>query len=163
MESSRTDRAQGENFVSRQNSSPALAYPATLYAPPALPDLSRLEERRRLSPAALRAFFNIMEKWGIRDEDARQLLGGVSNGKYYQLKQNPQQVLEQDRLQRISYMIGIFKALNILYSTRLADQWIQLANTNPLFTGRTPLSYMLQGGTPAMEVVRRLLDARRGG
>jgi hypothetical protein len=40
---------------------------------------------------------------------------------------------------------------------------VQLPNTNPLFTGRTPLAYMLQGGTPAMEVVRRLLDARRGG
>lgn len=147
----------------RQNTNPALAYPATLYTPPALPNLSSAEERRRLSPAALRAFFNIMEKWNVRDEDARQLLGGVSNGKYYQLKQNPQQVLEQDRLQRISYLVGIFKALNILYSAGLADRWIQLANTNPLFTGRTPLSYMLQGGTPAMEVVRRLLDARRGG
>ena len=147
----------------RESASHSLAYPATMYAPPALPDLSRLEERRRLSPGALRAFFNIMERWGVRDEDARQLLGGISNGKYYQLKQDPDHVLEQDRLQRISYLIGIFKALNILYGTRLADSWIQLANSNPLFTGRTPLTYMLQGGTPAMEVVRRLLDARRGG
>jgi antitoxin Xre/MbcA/ParS-like protein len=155
--------APGRKIVSRQNASSAVAYPATLYAPPALPDLSSSEERRRLSPAALRAFFNIMEKWSVRDEDARQLLGGVSNGKYYQLKQNPQHTLDQDRLQRISYLIGIFKALNILYSTKLADQWIQLANTNPLFTGRTPLAYMLHGGTPAMEIIRRLLDARRGG
>ena len=147
----------------RESASHALAYPATMYAPPALPDLSRPEERRRLSPGALRSFFNIIERWEIRDEDARQLLGGISNGKYYQLKQDPDHVLEQDRLQRISYLIGIFKALNILYGTRLADSWIQLANSNPLFTGRTPLTYMLQGGTPAMEVVRRLLDARRGG
>jgi hypothetical protein len=104
-----------------------------------------------------------MERWEVRDEDARQLLGGVSNGKYYQLKQDSGQPLDQDPLQRISYLIGIFKALNILYGTHLADSWIQLANSNPLFTGRTPLTYMLQGGTPAMEVVRRLLDARRGG
>jgi len=149
--------------VSRESASHALAYPATMYAPPALPDLSRLEERRRLSPGALRAFFNIIERWEVRDEDARQLLGGISNGKYYQLKQDSGQLLDQDPLQRISYLIGIFKALNILYGTHLADSWIQLANSNPLFTGRTPLTYMLQGGTPAMEVVRRLLDARRGG
>jgi len=149
--------------MSRQNVSTALRYPTTMYAPPAMPDLSREEERRRLSPAALRAFFNIVSRWGIRDEDARQLLGGISNGKYYQLKQDPRHVLDQNRLQRISYLIGIFKALNILYGTRLADSWIQLANTNSLFTGRTPLNYILQGGTPAMEVVRRLLDARRGG
>jgi hypothetical protein len=153
----------GRNRVSRQTASQALAYPATMYTPPALPDLSRKEERRRLSPGALRAFFNIMERWEVRDEDARQLLGGVSNGKYYQLKQDSGQLLDQDPLQRISYLIGIFKALNILYGTHLADSWIQLANSNPLFTGRTPLTYMLQGGTPAMEVVRRLLDARRGG
>jgi hypothetical protein len=134
-----------------------------MYAPPTLPDLSKLDERRRLSPAALRAFFNIVQHWGIRDEDARQLLGGISTGKYYQLKQDPRHVLDQDRLQRVSYLIGIFKALNILYGTRLADSWVQLANTNPLFSGRTPLDYMLQRGTPGMEVVRRLLDARRGG
>ena len=134
-----------------------------MYAPPALPDLSQPDERRRLSPAALRAFFNIVDHWEIRDEDARQLLGGISSGAYYEFKKKPERILDQDRLQRISYLIGIFKALNILYGTRLADSWVQLANSNPLFTGRTPLAYMLQGGTPAMEVVRRLLDARRGG
>ncbi|WP_254062047.1 antitoxin Xre-like helix-turn-helix domain-containing protein [Acidobacterium sp. S8] len=141
----------------------ALAYPATMYAPPALPDLSRPEERRRLSPAALRAFFNIVDRWSIRDEEAMLLLGGISSSGYYELKKKPNRVLDQDRLQRISYLIGIFKALNILYSTRLADGWVQLANSNPLFTGRTPLTYMLQGGTPAMERIRSLLDARRGG
>jgi len=144
----------------------ALAYPDSRYSAPVLPDLSRPEERRRLSAAALKALFNIVDCWQIRDEDARRLLGGISNGAYYQLKQNTRpagRALEQDRLLRISYLIGIFKSLNILYSQRLADQWMQLPNTNPIFGGRTPLDYILRGGTPAMDVVRRLLDARRGG
>ncbi len=145
----------------------ALAYPDTRYSAPVLPDLSRLEERRRLPPAALKALFNIVEHWQISDEDARQLLGGISNGAYYQLKRNTAharlKTLDQDRLVRISYLIGIFKSLNILYSQRLADQWMQLPNTNPIFAGRTPLDYILRGGTPAMDMVRRLLDARRGG
>src|ERR1700733_7331260 len=143
----------------------ALAYPDTRYSAPALPDLSRPEERRGLSAAALKALFSIVKHWQIRDEDARLLLGGISNGAYYQLKQNAGSVraLEQDRLMRISYLIGIFKSLNILYSQRLADQWMQLPNTNPIFAGSTPLDYILRGGTPAMDVVRRLLDARRGG
>jgi uncharacterized protein (DUF2384 family) len=114
----------------------------------------------------LKALFNIVKHWQIRDEDARELLGGISNSAYYQLKQNTGasvKALEQDRLLRISYLIGIFKSLNILYSERLADQWMQLPNTNPIFAGRTPLDYILHGGTPAMDVVRRLLDARRGG
>jgi hypothetical protein len=143
-----------------------LAYPETRYPAAALPDLSRLEERRRLSAAALKALFNIVDHWKIRDEDARELLGGISNGAYYQLKKNPRtpgKSLDQDKLLRISYLIGIFKSLNILYSQRLADQWMQLPNSNPVFAGRTPLDYILRGGTPAMDMLRRLLDARRGG
>jgi Protein of unknown function (DUF2384) len=143
-----------------------LAYPETRYSPAVLPDLSRREERRRLSTAALKALFKIVEHWKVRDEDARQLLGGISNGSYYQLKKNPRvpgKSLEQDQLVRISYLIGIFKSLNILYSQRLADQWMQLPNTNPIFAGLTPLDYILRGGTPAMDTLRRLLDARRGG
>ena len=142
----------------------AFAYPDTSYPVPTLPDLSNDEERRRLSAAALKALFNIVDRWEVRDEDARKLLGRVSNGAYYQLKQNPRgKTLDQDRLTRISYLIGIFKSLNILYSQRLADQWMQLPNTNPIFGGRTPLDYILRGGSPAMDMVRRLLDARRGG
>ena len=59
----------------------------------------------------------------------RELLGGISNGTYYQLKKNPRtpgKSLDQDKLVRISFLIGIFKSLNILYSQRLADQWMQL-------------------------------------
>jgi uncharacterized protein (DUF2384 family) len=143
----------------------ALAYPDTRYAPPVFPDLSRVEERKRLSAAGLKALFNIAEHWQIRDEDVRELLGGISSGSYYALKQNPRAAkpLDQDRLRRISYLIGIFKALNILYSQRLADQWIQLPNSNRIFAGLTPLDYILRGGPPAMDIVRRLLDARRGG
>jgi hypothetical protein len=40
---------------------------------------------------------------------------------------------------------------------------VHLPNTNPLFNGATPLDVMLRGGIPAMERVRALLDARRGG
>ncbi len=141
-------------------------YPETRYAAPTFPDLSLPEERRRLSAAAIKALFKIVKCWNVKDEDARQLLGGLSNGAYYQLKQSTRasvKTLDQDKLLRISYLIGIFKALNILYSQRLADQWMQLPNSNPIFAGRTPLDYILRGGAPAMDIVRRLLDARRGG
>ena len=141
----------------------AAAYPATRYAPSPLVDLSDKAERERLSPAALRAFFNMMERWGVRDEDARALLGGVSNGAFYQMKKDPERVLETDRLLRISYLVGIFKALNILHSEALADQWVQLRNSNRIFGGQTPLAFMIRGGAPATQIVRRLLDARRGG
>lgn len=138
-------------------------YPATRYEPSPLVDLTVKAERERLSPSAVRAFFNIISRWGVRDEDARVLLGGMSNGPYYEMKKNPNRVLDTDRLFRVSYLIGIFKALQILYSRKLADAWIRLPNNNRIFGGQTPLAYMMKGGLPAMQTVRRLLDARRGG
>jgi hypothetical protein len=141
-----------------------LKYPNSRYEPSPLVDLSSKGERERLSPSALKAFFNIMERWGVRDEDARMLLGGVTNGPYYEMKKDPaSRVLDADKLLRVSYLVGIFKALNILHAEPLADEWVRLANSNRIFGGLTPIAYMTAGGTPAMQVVRRLLDARRGG
>lgn len=126
-------------------------------------DLSARDERERLSGPALQGFFNIMARWQVRDDDARALLGGVSNGPFYQWKRNPARLLDADRLTRVSYLVGIYKALNILHAPPLADEWVKLPNTNPVFAGRTPLAYMIRGGLPAMQTVRRLLDARRAG
>lgn len=142
----------------------ASSYPASRYDPSPLVDLASPAARERLSPSALKAFFRLMDRWRVRDDDARALLGGVSNGPFYALKKNPaERVLEADRLLRISYLVGIFKALNILNGRALADEWVQLPNTNRIFGGSTPLAYMLKGGVTAMQTVRRLLDARRGG
>jgi hypothetical protein len=138
-------------------------YPVTRYHPAPLVDFSVRAERERLSPAALRTFFNIMARWQVRDDVARALLGGVTNGPFYEMKKNPERVLDADRLLRISYLVGIFKALNLLYSDTLADEWIRRPNANAIFAGQTPLAYLTTGGLPAMQIVRRLLDARRAG
>ena len=126
-------------------------------------DLSSRDVQKRLGPSAVKAFLKIRELWELRDEDARQLLGGMSNGAFYELKRKARGTLDQDRLTRISILTGIFKGLNILYSKKLADRWVQLPNENPMFEGKTPLAYMIQGGLPAMLRVRQLLDSRRGG
>lgn len=139
------------------------AYPATRHDPSPLIDLESRGERERLSPGALRAFFNIMARWQLRDEDARALLGGITNGPYYALKKQPTRTLDADTLLRVSYLVGIFKALHILHDEALADEWVRLPNSNRIFNGQSPLVFMRQGGLPAMQTARRLLDARRGG
>jgi Protein of unknown function (DUF2384) len=141
----------------------AIAYPVSRYRPALPPDLTARSVRERLSAPALKAFFNIMRRWEVRDEDARALLGGVTNGPYYQMKRDPDRLLDADRLTRVSLLVGIFRGLQVLHSERLADRWVQLPNTNRIFGGATPLDYMARGGLPAIETVRRLVDARRAG
>lgn len=126
-------------------------------------DLSNKEVQKRLSRSAIPAFFKITRAWQLREEAERQLLGGVSNGVFYQLKQGQNKRIDQDKLTRISLLLGIFRALNLLYSRKLADAWVNLPDSNPMLEGEAPLTYMMRGGVPALVRVRQLLDARRGG
>lgn len=128
-----------------------------------LPDLADAATRARLSSSAISAFFAIVEKWELRNEDAMALLGGASHGRYYELKKSRKGLLSQDELTRVSLLIGIFKALNILFGQRLANQWTSRPNSNPLFNNAPPLELLRRGGVPGMIGVRRLLDHRRGG
>ncbi|MCC2955428.1 MbcA/ParS/Xre antitoxin family protein [Massilia sp. IC2-477] len=141
----------------------AYSYPKSRFEPAVLVDLNSRSERERLSRSALLGFFKLAASWQLRDDDARELLGGLSSSSWYDWKKNPDRVLEVDRITRVSYLLGIYKALHILYGDKLADEWIHLPNTNQVFGGRTPLAYMLGGGLIAMQTVRKLLDARRGG
>jgi hypothetical protein len=143
--------------------SSAYAYPKSRFEPAVLVDLNDKAERERLSASALKGFFQLAGAWQVRDDDARELLGGLSSSAFYEWKKQPERVLEVDRITRISYLLGIYKALHILYGDKLADEWVQLPNSNPVFNGRAPLAFMLGGGLLAMQSVRRLLDARRGG
>jgi uncharacterized protein (DUF2384 family) len=125
-------------------------------------DLADPATRKRLTRPAIAAFFKIAEVWELKNEDARALLGSVSSGKYFDLKKSHRGALTQDELTRVSLLIGIFKSLNILFSSKLANQWIARPNSNPLFNNAPPL-LLIRRGIPGMMSVRRLLDGRRGG
>ena len=141
----------------------ALEYPDSLYSPAPPVDLHDRSEQARLSGPGLKAFFRIMHAWGVRDRDAKQLLGGVSNGRFYALKRGGgARTLSTDELTRVSLVVGIYKALHILYDETLADRWMGLPNKNRLFGGKPALDYAIEGGIGALIQVRRLLDARRG-
>lgn len=137
---------------------------ATSDAPVELLDLASRRVRREYTPAAVRIFFNIIEEWNVGPEDARRLVGDISTRYYRELKAKQEgRILSSDRLQRISCLIGIYKTLRILYGEDLGNRFVHLPNSNRLFSSSTPLSYMIQGGLPAMQKVRRLLDARKEG
>jgi hypothetical protein len=60
-------------------------------------------------------------------------------------------------------MIGIFKGSHLLFADAMADRWVRLRNSGPLFENRTPIETMIEGGIPAMIELRRYVDALRGG
>nr|MBP9763839.1 DUF2384 domain-containing protein [Gammaproteobacteria bacterium] len=84
---------------------------------------------------------------------------------FYNWKKNPAQVsLSNDVLERLSYIFGIYKALQILLpNPSIADSWINLASNHPLFNGKKPIDRMLSGQVADLYEVRRYLDAERGG
>jgi len=127
-------------------------------------DLTSAAERERLSPSGIRAFVKICEKWGLTETQARALLGGIASSTFHAWKADPEgQKLSQDTLIRISLVIGIYKALHIYFSKAWADRWVRLANRGALFSGRSPIDFMIRQGQPGMLEVRRMLDAWRGG
>ena len=129
-----------------------------------LPDFYLPDVRKRLSPAALIGFFKMVEIWSICDDDVRQLLAVSDAQEMRRMRNNWENIqLERDTLMRISYLLGIFKAINILHGEKLADQWVSLPNENVIFGGQSPLRYMIDGGLPAMRTVRQLLDAQSVG
>ena len=126
-------------------------------------DLSDPVERERLSRSALKAFFKIMEFWKIREVDARQLLGGVSENRYRALRKVDGRTLDEEMIRRISYILGIFKGLNRRFGEKLADEWVHLPNANTVFGGETPLENLMKGDLSAFSIVRNLLDGPLGG
>jgi uncharacterized protein (DUF2384 family) len=130
------------------------------YAFDSVPDLSTLSDRQRFSPSAIKGYFAILDKWRLDPDAGAALLGGIPRASFYKLKKTP---TTQDALTRISYVVGIYKALHILLPEEYADAWMMRPNDNILFGGRTPLAYVIHGGFPALERVRSLLDAARGG
>jgi hypothetical protein len=111
---------------------------------------------------ALRAFFRLVDLWGLSMEQARVLLGRPSRATLYNWKAGRARSLPHDVLRRISYLLGIYKALQILYQNpALADAW--LTRPNHAFGGQSALERMLAGDVADLAAVRAHLDAARGG
>jgi hypothetical protein len=135
----------------------------TASEPVALDRRSDPDVRKKMSGPALRTFFNLAERWQLSVEERRALLGWPSESTYHNYRNGNVATLSYDVLTRISLLIGMFKALHILYPD-FADRWMRLPNSNPVFGGRPPIEWMTaDGGMDGLYRVRRLLDARRGG
>ena len=120
----------------------------------------------KISRAALNTYQNIIVAWDIKQTDAMTLLGyeDSTRSTYYKWKKEPETVkLSKEKLERLSYIFGIYKALQILLPNNIsADEWIKKSNMAPLFNGSSALDRMLSGNVADLYLVRRYLDAQRG-
>ncbi|MDN5872470.1 MAG: MbcA/ParS/Xre antitoxin family protein [Nitrococcus sp.] len=123
----------------------------------------RASDPQRLSGTALEAFFNLAERWRLNVKEQRRLLGEPPASTFYKWKATRQARLSRDTLERISYLLGIYKALQtLLPSSQAAETWIRRPNDAPGFNGASALDHMLGGNVADLADVRRYLDAERG-
>jgi hypothetical protein len=117
-----------------------------------------------IAKSALRTFFNIAEAWKLTTDEAMTLLGLDSRSTFFKWKKQPELAkLNPDKLERLSYIFGIYKALQILLpKPEAADQWIKRPNAAGLFQGKSALDRMLKGRVIDLYVVRQYLDGQRG-
>lgn len=142
---------------------------APLTAPPFL-DRTRFAaaNRRSLSGPGLRTFVAIAELWGLTEADRMLVLGLPSRSTYYgwvkAARQHQDITLPVDTLLRISAVLGIHKALRILFSAeREGVDWLRGPHAALVFGGRPPIDLVTSGTQDGLLTVRRFLDAARGG
>src|SRR5262245_57007893 len=116
-----------------------------------------------LGGTALTAFFNIAAAWGLSAEEERTLLGSPARSTFFKWKSERAARLSADTIERISYVMGIYKALAILLpTTEAAHAWVERPNTARGFGGKPALERILAGRVIDLADVRRYLDAERG-
>lgn len=112
--------------------------------------------------AGLRAVFRLFELWGLAVEEQRVLLGRPSRATLYNWRAGKVRQVPHDTIRRVSYLLGIHKALTILYDdAAIADTWVRRPNS--AFGGQSCLARMLAGDVADLAAVRAHLDAARGG
>lgn len=132
------------------------------------PDRFSPQNRRRLSGPGLRTFLAIADLWKLNEEERRLILGYPSRSTYHAwakaAREHRDVTLDVDTLTRISAVLGIHQALGVLEeSERVGVAWLRSPNTARVFGGQPPLQLLTGGTQDGLMIVRRYLDAARGG
>lgn len=106
-----------------------------------------------------KSLMNLVQRFDLKEGEARILMGDMPRSTYTSHKAK----LNRDQKERVSYLLGIYKSLRILFDDgEQARTWINRENTLPPFNGVTPKYYMLEGGIVRLAEVRKFLDFWRG-
>lgn len=124
--------------------------------------------REKVSGAAIRTFVNICNALNLSEKEKINLLGGPGRSTYHSWVSKAEKgqaiILPLDTLLRISAILGIYKAINIIFSApEQGIKWLKSPNSGISFGGLSPLAIMLSGTQDGIMQIRRYLDAWRGG
>ncbi len=120
-----------------------------------------ISEPAEFARVGLVAFFRIAEAWSLDTEQQMVLLGKPRRTTFIKWKKNEAKKLPADTIERISYLLGIYKALHVLFANEAqADSWVNRDNTAPIFAGKNAIEYMLHGKMINLFEVRRYLDTQ---
>ena len=141
-----------------------------IHAGPQLVDTSRFapSNRRRLSGPAMRTFLNIADKWQLSESERLMVLGLPGRSTYFgwvsKARANQDLTLPVDALLRISAVLGVHKSLSVLFgSDHESLEWLRGPHGAPTFGGQPPIALLINGTQDGIMLVRRYLDAFRGG
>lgn len=114
---------------------------------------------------AVKLFLQITEQWGLSDKQ-KCVLAGLSSrttlNNWRSKAESGEPVrLSADTLERLSYLAGIYKALQLLFADPANwRDWVRKPNRD--LGGQSALERMLAGRVVDLADVRRYLDAWRG-
>ncbi len=112
--------------------------------------------------AMQRTVGNIFARWGVTDGEAAVILGGISAKTFRRWREGAYGRVNRDLADRLSLVIGIHKALRIIFrEPAIGYGWMQRPNAE--LGGVTPVELLQRGGMGDLERLRRYLDSVRGG
>lgn len=115
--------------------------------------------KSRQQQATLGALLNLFVRWDLSDEQSANLLG-VSGDAWSRIQTDCyEELITKEQELRASSLLGIHAALRVILGEPRCFSWIQRSNNAEMLAGTTALSFMIDGGLPAIQRVRRYLEA----
>lgn len=112
---------------------------------------------------AWKSLQNLITRFQFDEEESLRLMGDMPRSTYYKGLKSHSPKLSRDQLERISYLLGIYKGLRILFTdSAQAMSWINRPNTLSPFNGMAPKAFMLEGSLVRLAEVRQFIDYWRG-
>jgi len=106
---------------------------------------------------------NLIKRFDFKEKEALVLMGNMPRSTYTTGITKRTIKLDRDKRERVSYLLGIYKALRLLFDdSAQALSWVNRENELSPFNGKTPRDYMLEGSIVRLAEVRKFLDFWRG-